>query len=214
MTDLEALATLGVATVHEALGRQGLIDVDLVQIVPGSRAAGRARTVKAGQGDNLMVHAALDQVQPGEVLVLTMHKPAPVALLGELIAIQALHRKVAAVLVDAAVRDIEPLRTLGLPIWARWVRATGATKDVVGLIDGPVTVGGAVIHAGDIIVLDADGAVVIPNASLRQTLATAQDRERRESESREKYRGGALAYDLSGMRAKVEGLRTPDPKDR
>lgn len=205
----EELTRLGVATVHEALGRQGLIHADLIQIVPRSRACGPARTVRCGQGDNLMVHAALSRVEPGEVLVLTMLEPAPVALLGELIAIQASHRGVAGVLVDAAVRDVEELAQLGLPVWARWIRATGATKDVVGTIDLPVSVGGVTIEHGDVLLLDADGAVAVPRSRVDGVLEAARQREWREAELREKYRQGALAYDLSGMRAKVEGDR-PD----
>ncbi len=212
MTVLEELARLGVSTLHEALGRNGLVDVDLVQIVPGSRVAGPARTVKNGQGDNLMVHAALSQAQPGEVLVLTMPEPAPVALLGELIAVQASYRRIAGVLVDAAVRDVQLLAELGLPVWARWIRATGATKDIVGSTGEAVTVGGVQIEPGDIVVMDADGAVIVPRAFLDRTLDAARRRELHETEVRERYRHGALAYDLSGMRSKVEGSRQQKPE--
>lgn len=205
MTDFAELARLGVATVHEALGRGGLVDVDLIQVVSGARVAGPARTVRNGQGDNLMVHAALSQVEPGEILVLTMPQPAPVALVGELIAVQAIHRKVAGILVDAAVRDVEQLVVLGLPIWARWIRAAGATKEIVGVIDEPVNVGGVVIMPHDVLVLDADGAVVVPHARADQVLEAARRRERHEDDARQKYKAGALSYDLSGLRAKVEG---------
>lgn len=207
MTDFAELARLGVATIHEAMGRGGLVDADLIQVVTGARVAGPARTVRNGQGDNLMVHAALSQVQPGEILVLTMPQPAPVALVGELIAIQAMYRKVAGILVDGAVRDVEQLAALGLPIWARWVRATGATKESVGAINEPVPVGGVVIQAGDVVVLDADGAVVIPQFRVDQVLDAARQRERHEDEMREKFKDGSLTYDLGGLRAKVEGQR-------
>ena len=143
MTQLDELARLGVATVHEAQGRTGLVDLPLVQVVPGSRVAGRARTALCGNGDNLMVHAAVAHAEPGDVLVLTMPEPTPVALVGDLLATQALDQGVAAMLVDAAVRDVEELRELGLPIWARYVRARGATKEHVGELDTPVVVGGA-----------------------------------------------------------------------
>ena len=213
MSDLDELARLGVSTVHEAFGRRGLIDVDLIQIVPGTHAAGPARTVACGQGDNLMVHAALARVEAGDLLVLTMPKPAPVALLGELIAIQALHRKVSGVLVDAGVRDVEQLAVLGLPVWARWVRAAGATKDVVGAIDETVTVGGIRIEPRDVVVLDADGAVVVPRSQVAQVLGAGHEREDREAKAREQYRRGALTYDLGGLRAKVEGDRNPGSGD-
>ena len=204
MTELEELASYGVATVHEAYGRRGLVEADLVQLVPGSRAAGPARTVRCGRGDNLMVHAALSQAAPGEVLVLTLPDPAPFSLVGELIAIQAMQRVVAAILVDAAVRDVDELRRLGLPIWARWIRARGTTKDIVGTINEPVTVGGVAIEAGDVVVLDADGAVVVPGSDVPNVLAAARERTAREETARAQYRGGALSYDLSGFRAKVE----------
>ena len=128
MTVYEELARLGSATVHEAAARAQVVDCDLVQVVPDSRAAGPARTVRCGQGDNLMVHAAIAEAEPGEVLVLTMPEPAPVALVGELLATQARGRGAAALLVDAAVRDVEELQQLGLPTWARWV------LDAVGVV--------------------------------------------------------------------------------
>ncbi len=205
MTPYDEIARLGVATIHEAFGRRGLIDVDLHQIVPGSRAAGPARTVRCGQGDNLMVHAALSKVQPGEVLVLTMPVPAPISLVGELIAIQAAFRKVAAILVDGAVRDVEQLATMDVPIWARWIRAAGATKDSVGTIDEPVLVGGVEISAGDLVVLDADGAVAVPRSQVETVVEAARVRERSEEQARPRYRAGALTYDLAGYRARVEG---------
>lgn len=202
--DIQQFAHYGVATVYEAAGRAGLIDIPLVQIIPGSRVAGPARTVMCGQGDNLMVHAVLDQAQAGEVLVLTMPEPAPVALVGELLATQALVRQVAALLVDASVRDVEALRTLGLPIWTRWIRVKGATKTSVGTINQPVTVGEATIAPGDIVVLDADGAVVVAAERAVQVLQAAQEREEREAALRDKLQQGQLSYDLHGLRALIE----------
>src|SRR5579884_1513188 len=136
---LQTFARYGVASVYEGAGQTGLIDVPLFQIVPDSRVAGPARTVRCGQNDNLMVHAVMDQAQPGEVLVLTLPEPAPVALIGDLLATQAHVRGVAAILVDAAVRDIADLRALGLPIWARYIRVAAATKTIAGAINTPVT---------------------------------------------------------------------------
>jgi 4-hydroxy-4-methyl-2-oxoglutarate aldolase len=205
MSSMSDFARYGVATVHEAIGRRGIIDIPLIQVVPGSRAAGPARTVRCGQNDNLMVHAALSTVMPGEVLVLTMPEPAPVSMVGELVAIQAAYRHVAAILVDAAVRDVEELAAIGLPIWARWIRASGATKDLVGSINETVTVGGMKISPGDIVVLDADGGVVVPAADQEAALKSASERVAREDEARERYRSGSLTYDLLGLRAKVEG---------
>jgi 4-hydroxy-4-methyl-2-oxoglutarate aldolase len=198
------LARLGSATVHEAAARSAIVDLPLVQIIVGSRAAGPARTVRCGQGDNLMVHAAIAEAEPGEVLVLTMPEPAPVALVGELLATQASGRGVAAVLVDAAVRDVEELRELGLPIWARYVRVRGADKQVVGSIGEPVDIGGATIRQGDAVVLDTDGAVVVERDRVADVLDAARARAAREVEKRAKLEAGALSYDLDGLRNLVE----------
>ena len=205
MSDAYAeLAALGSATVHEAAARAPVVDVDLVQVVPGSRAAGPARTVRCAQDDNLMVHAAVAEAEAGEVLVLTMPEPAPVALVGELIATQAQGKGVAALLVDAAVRDVDELRELGLPIWARHVRVSGAEKTTPGEIGVPVTVGGATIRQGDAVVLDADGAVVVEQERLDEVLSAARDRAEREREKRAKLEAGELSYDLDGLRKLVE----------
>ena len=202
---MSELAELGTATVYEASGREGLIDADLHQLIPGSRAAGPARTVRCGQGDNLMVHAVMDRAQPGDVLVLTMPNPEPVALIGDLLMTQAKARGVAALLVDAAVRDREDLGRLGVPIWARWIRVKGATKTEVGEIDVPVQVGGATIRPGDAIVLDADGVVVVARERVDEVLAASRERLEYERVKRERLQGGQLSYDLDDLRGRVEG---------
>jgi 4-hydroxy-4-methyl-2-oxoglutarate aldolase len=199
-----ALAQLGTATVHEAAARSPVVDAELIQVVPGSRAAGPARTVRCGQDDNLMVHAAIAEAQPGEVLVLTMPEPTPIALIGELIATQAKTSGVAAILVDGAVRDLDELRELGLPVWARFVRVSGAEKQVVGEIGGTVQVGGATIRQGDVVVLDADGAVVVERERIDEVLAAAQERLARENEKRPKLQAGEFSYDLDGLRQLVD----------
>jgi 4-hydroxy-4-methyl-2-oxoglutarate aldolase len=200
----EELARLGSATVYEAAGREGLVDLPLHRVVPGSRAAGRARPVMCGQDDNLMVHAAVAHARPGDVLVFTMPDPAPVALVGDLLATQARARGVAGVLVDGAVRDVDELVELGLPIWARWVRVRGAAKDVPGTIDEPIVVGGMRIEAGDAVVLDGDGVAVVPAARVDEVLEASLAREERERGKREQLRAGAVSYDLDGLRERVE----------
>jgi 4-hydroxy-4-methyl-2-oxoglutarate aldolase len=199
------LARLGSATVYEAGGRGGYVDADLHQIVPGSRIAGPARTVLCGQDDNLMVHAVMAAVEPGEVIVLTMPDPRPVALVGDLLATQALAQGAAGMLIDASVRDTEELAELGLPIWARWVRVKGAAKDAAGTIGEPVVVGGATIRWGDVLVLDADGVAVVEHERVDEVLDASREREAREGVKRDKLRDGALSYDLDGLRARVEG---------
>ena len=205
--ELGRFCELGVATVYEASGRQGLIDVPLIQLLPGSRVAGPARTVLCGQDDNLMAHAAVEQIQPGDVLVLTMPMPAPVALIGELLATQVKVRGAAGILVDAAVRDAEELAELGLPIWTRFVRVRGATKTRLGQLNGTVSVSGTQISPGDILVLDADGAVCVERDRAPEVLRVAEARLEKEARLREKLLAGELSYDLHGLREVVEQER-------
>jgi 4-hydroxy-4-methyl-2-oxoglutarate aldolase len=178
-----------------------------VQVIRGSRVAGRALTVRCGQDDNLMVHAVMSEIQPGEVVVLTMPEARPVALVGDLLATQALVQGAAGLLVDASVRDVEELAEIGLPIWARWVRVRGAAKEVVGAIGEPVTVGGARIHRGDLVVLDADGAAVVEQARVDEVLEASRGRAENERVKRAKLQRGALSYDLDGLRDRVESAR-------
>ena len=199
------LGELGSATVFEASGREGLIDLDLHQVIPGSRAAGPARTVRCAQGDILMVHVAMDRLEPGDVLVLTMPTPEPVALLGELLATQAKVKGAAAVLIDAAARDTEDLRELGLPVWARWIRVQSANRAEAGAIDEPVQMGGAQIESGDAVVLDSDGAVVVTSQRIDDVLDASRERAESEREKRKQFRSGVLSYDLYDLRRRFEG---------
>jgi 4-hydroxy-4-methyl-2-oxoglutarate aldolase len=198
------LSELGVATVYEAAGREGLVDAPWIQIVPHSRAAGPARTVLCGQNDNLMVHAVIEHIQPGDVLVLSMLEPAPVALIGELLATQVKVRGAAAILVDGSVRDVSELVELGLPIWTRFIRVRGATKTKIGELNTAVTVGGAQISTGDIMVLDADGVVCVKRERAEEVLRASEERLRREAVLREKLLAGEMSYDLHGLRGIVE----------
>jgi 4-hydroxy-4-methyl-2-oxoglutarate aldolase len=207
MSIYQELAELGSATVYEAGGRRGYVDADLIQVIPGSRAAGPARTVSCGQDDNLMVHAVMPEIEPGEVLVLTMPEPRPVALIGELLATQARAKQAAAILVDASIRDREELVELGLPVWARWVRVRGAEKDVPGSIGSPVTVGGATIRQGDAVVLDSDGVAVVEAERVETVLESSRQRTERERIKRAKLEDGATSYDLDGLRERVEAAR-------
>jgi 4-hydroxy-4-methyl-2-oxoglutarate aldolase len=205
VTDYPALAQLGVATVHEAAGRTGIVDIPLTQVVPGSRVAGPARIALCAQGDNSMVHAVIAHAKPGDVLVLTTPEPAPFALVGELLATQAQVRGVAGILVDGAVRDFDELAEIGLPIWARFVRAQGATKGTVGKLDVPVVIGGTEIRPGDLVVLDCDGAMALASARVAEVLPLAVERVEHEREMRQRYAAGELSYDLNGLREIVEG---------
>jgi 4-hydroxy-4-methyl-2-oxoglutarate aldolase len=150
-----------------------------------------------------MVHAVMRALRPGEVLVLTMPSPAPVALLGDLLATQAKVHGAVAVLVDGAVRDSEELAAMGLPIWARWIRSRGATKDIAGELDVPVTVGGATIRPGDLVVLDADGVTVVEAARAEDVLRASLAREANEADKRALLETGAFSIELDGLDARL-----------
>jgi 4-hydroxy-4-methyl-2-oxoglutarate aldolase len=154
-----------------------------------------------------MVHAVIEQIQPGDVLLLTMPEPAPIALIGELLATQVKVRSAAAILVDAAVRDVEELVKLGLPIWTRFIRVKGASKTKIGELNVPVTVGGTTITPNDIVVMDTDGAVCVKRERVEQVLKASQDRFEREARLREKLVAGQTSYDLHGLREYVEQNR-------
>jgi 4-hydroxy-4-methyl-2-oxoglutarate aldolase len=205
VTDYATLAGLGVATIHEAAGRTGIVDVPLTQVVPVSRVAGPARIALCAPGDNTMVHAVVAHASPGDVLVLTSAEPTPVALVGELLATQAQVQGVAGILVDGAVRDLDELVAIGLPIWTRFVRAQGATKGVVGKLDVPVVIGGAEIGPGDLVVMDCDGAMALPSERVDEVLPLALARAEHERAMRERYASGELSYDLQGLREIVDG---------
>jgi 4-hydroxy-4-methyl-2-oxoglutarate aldolase len=200
-----AAASYGVSTMFEAAGRTGLVDLDFIAHIPEAKVAGRARTVLCGQDDNLMVPAAIARAEPGDVLVMRMPESRPVSLLGELLATQCLARGVVAVVVDAAIRDAVAIRELGLPVWSRFVRARSASKKIVGKLDEPLEFGGTTIAFGDLIVLDGDGVLAVPAASVTEIVARAAERDAAEVVKRERYRRGELSYDLDGLRALVEG---------
>jgi 4-hydroxy-4-methyl-2-oxoglutarate aldolase len=202
--DIIRLSELGVATVYEASGREGLVDAPLIQLLLNSRVAGPARTALCGQDDNLMVHAVIEQIQPGEVLVLSMPEPTPVALIGELLATQVKVRQAAGILVDASVRDVNELIELGLPIWSRFFRVRGATKTKVGELNGTVTVGGTQISSGDIVVMDVDGAVCVKRERVDEVLRASEERLVKEANLRKKLLAGEISFDLHGLREYVE----------
>jgi 4-hydroxy-4-methyl-2-oxoglutarate aldolase len=192
-------AELGVATTFEAAGREGLVAGALIRVVPGARAAGPARTAVCGANDNLAVHRVLDTVLPGDVVVVSAPEPWSAALVGELLALQARTRGAAALLLDGAVRDVDELVTLGLPVWCRAVCAAGPAKDEPGELQVPVTVGGVLIRPGDLVVLDGDGAVVVPVARSGVVLAAAEDRHAYELGLQERLMAGESTLDAMGL---------------
>lgn len=193
-------AELGVATTYEAAGRTGLLAGAFLRLVPGSRAAGPARTALCAAADNLCVHWALERIEPGDVLVVATAEPRQVALLGELIAIQAKTRGAAAILVDGPVRDLDELVELGLPVWARGVCAAGPDKRLGGELDVPVEVGGVRIAPGDVVVLDGDGVVVVLVDRRVEVRAAAVARAAKERSLMPRLEAGELTLDLMGLR--------------
>lgn len=203
MIDYVECATLGVATIYEASGKEGLIDLPFRQLIPRSRVAGPARTVRCAQDDNLMVHAAIERIEKGDIVVLTMPEPRAVALIGDLLVTQMIAAGAAGVLVDAAVRDADDLATMGLPIWAHWISVRGASKIVVGELDVSVVVGGTSIAPGDLVVLDGDGACAVARARIDDVLVASRKRADLEARNRVRYASGERSFDINGLRAVV-----------
>lgn len=201
MSDWEQLAGLGVATVYEAAGRAGMIDIPLIQSVPGSRLSAYG-DVRAGRQPDGTRRDRADSA--GRSACAGDAEPTAVALVGELLATQAKARGAAAVLVDAAVRDVEELASLGLPVWARYVRVRGATKTEIGALNVPVEVGETSIHPGDAIVLDADGAFCVARERLDEVIEKAETRREREAELRARLEAGEMSFDIHGLRGFVE----------
>ncbi|WP_314173133.1 4-carboxy-4-hydroxy-2-oxoadipate aldolase/oxaloacetate decarboxylase [Streptomyces winkii] len=204
---VQELAAAGVATVYEAYGRRGLLDVEWTPLQPGRRIAGPARIARCGQGDNRAVHEVMPHLRPGEVLVLTMPRPEPVALFGDLLATQAAARGAAGVLVDAAVRDSADLARFEYGVWTRWRRARGATKDERGSVNVPVEIGGTTVAPGDVVVLDDDGATAVAAADVEAAVEAVRQRITKEEGLRERWAAGEFSYDAYGMRAADESPR-------
>ncbi len=204
---IRRLAQLGTATVYEASGREGLIDLPLIQVVPKSRVAGKARTVLCGQGDNVMVHACIEHIQPGDIVVLAQPESQASALIGDMLVTQMETAGAAGILLNGAVRDFEELQEMGLPIWTQFVRVRGATKTEIGRLNFPVGMGGTIIYPDDIVVMDADGAITVRPSRLDEVLEKAEARAAKEDEMRERYKKGERSYDLRGWRDQVEAPR-------
>jgi 4-hydroxy-4-methyl-2-oxoglutarate aldolase len=201
-----ALQRYGVATVHEAMGRIGSLGAALRPIQAGVAVAGRAVTALCWPGDNLMIHAAVEQCAAGDVLVVATASPATHGMFGDLFATALLHRGVRAVVVDAGVRDTATLREIGFPAWSRHVSAEGTVKATGGSVNMPVVVAGQRIRAGDIVVADDDGVVVVPRERVEETVAAAQRRVDKEDAARTAFADGQLSLDRYELRPLLETL--------
>jgi len=197
------LGGYGVATVHEAIGRSGYLGPGLRPIQHGARIAGTAITVVCWPGDNLMLHAAVEQCRDGDVLVLTTTSPCSDGLFGELLATSMAARGVRGLVTTTGVRDVAELRAMGFPVWSAAVSAQGTVKETVGAVNVPVTVGGQIVRPGDVIVADDDGVVCVPRAQAGVAADASAARLAKEEVSRSKLAAGELGLDLYGLRPKL-----------
>ncbi|UOZ03947.1 4-carboxy-4-hydroxy-2-oxoadipate aldolase/oxaloacetate decarboxylase [Amycolatopsis sp. WQ 127309] len=200
------LAGYGVATVHEALGRSGLLGPDLRPIQDGARIGGTAVTALCWPGDNLMIHAAVEQCREGDVLVVTTTSPSRDGLFGELFATALRHRGVRGLVINAGVRDVAELRELGFPVWSAAVSAQGTVKATAGAVNVPVVLGGQVVHPGDAILADDDGVLRVRRQDVEAGLTASQARLEKEAAAREAFAAGQLGLDRYGLREKLEAL--------
>jgi 4-hydroxy-4-methyl-2-oxoglutarate aldolase len=204
--ELNALARFGVATVHEAMGRTGLMKPYMRPIYPGAQIAGNAITVLAHPGDNWMLHVAAELCQPGDVLVVALSADNTDGMFGELLATSVRARGVVGLVIDAGCRDVAELTRMHFPVWSRAISAKGTIKATLGNVNTPVICAGALVHAGDAVIADDDGVVVVPHNAVAATIAASEERVQREEKKRARLAGGELGMDIEKMRPKLEEL--------
>ncbi|WP_432878607.1 4-carboxy-4-hydroxy-2-oxoadipate aldolase/oxaloacetate decarboxylase [Kribbella sp. CA-245084] len=202
---VKAASQYSVATLHEAGRRRGLM-IDIHPVVAGTRVCGPAVTSLNHAGDNLMLHAAVEVCEPGDVLVVATLSPSTHGMFGELLATQCRAQEIAGVVLDAGVRDRRELRDMSFPVWSRAISAAGTVKATPGWVNVPVTCGSALVNPGDLVVADDDGVMVIPAAEVADVVEAARLREEREAANRARFQAGELSLDVSNLRPLLERL--------
>ncbi len=203
---VEQLSSYGVATVHEAIGRQGLLTPDIRPIQRDARIVGPAVTVTSQPGDNLMLHAAVEVIQPGDVLVVTTTSRSTDGMFGELLASSLRAQGCIGLIIDAGVRDVAELNEMGFPVWSRAVHAQGTVKATPGSVNVPIVCAGQAIDPGDVVVADDDGVVRVARHQVGEAAAASAAREEREADVRERLRSGELGVDIYGLRDRLAEL--------